>query len=184
MFSAVIPPLQNSACPVISKLTLSFSKSKPVEAAVHCLKFPGRNSIIDYTCCGGGVCLDGWFWLGTFHFFHCVSRCHHFLSCDENCPQFCFWIRRHNEFNDLVKNKKGAVPSGHGIVFKKENLIPWSTASFAFIVKTWLRMCKENHVAGAIENSIGRVCSTLIKYLIDCLVDAFRCGGLLGFNGT
>ena len=39
MFGAIIYPVQVSTCPVVSKLTLGFSASDPVEAAVHCLEF-------------------------------------------------------------------------------------------------------------------------------------------------
>ena len=165
-------------------MTLSFSTSEPVEAAVHCLKFPGHNSIIDYTCCSGVVCLDGWFWLGPFHFFHCVSHCHHFLSCDEKCPQFCFWSRGNDKFNDFGKSENGAILLGHDIVFGQENVSPCSAASFVFILKTWVRMCTQNHVDRVIESSIGWLCSTVIKYLIDFLFGAFCCGGLMWSSGT
>ena len=49
MLNDIIPPVQTSACPVISKLALSFSASDPVDAAVNCLKFPGNNSFIHYS---------------------------------------------------------------------------------------------------------------------------------------
>ena len=52
MFIAVIHPVKKNDCPGISKLALSFSAYKLVEAAVHCLKFPGGNIIIDYSRCG------------------------------------------------------------------------------------------------------------------------------------
>ena len=45
-------------------------------------------------------------------------------------------------------------------------------------------MCTQNHVSGAIDNYTGGVCSAVIKYLIDCLIDALRCGSLLGSNGS
>ena len=67
MFSYAIPPVKTPACPVISKLALSFPASKPVEAAVHCLKFPGDNSIIAYSRRVWVLCLDGRFWLGPAH---------------------------------------------------------------------------------------------------------------------
>ena len=59
MFGAIISPVQVSTCPVVSKLTLGFSASDPVEVAVHCLQFSWNNSIIHHTCSGGFVCLEG-----------------------------------------------------------------------------------------------------------------------------
>ena len=103
MFGAIIPPVQIPACPVIAKLTLSLSASEPVEAAVHCLEFSGQNGIIDYTCSGGVVFLDGVYWLGSFHFLQCLSHRHHLLSCYENCDEFCFGSRGHDKFNDFGK---------------------------------------------------------------------------------
>ena len=90
MFSAVITLVYISACLVISKFTLSFSASDPVEAAVHCLEFSGHNGILEYAYSGVFVYLDGGFWLGPFHFLQCVSHCHHLLSSYEKCPEFCF----------------------------------------------------------------------------------------------
>ena len=47
MFSAIIPKVSIPTCPIIAKLTLSFSAYEPVEAAVHCLEFSGHNGIIN-----------------------------------------------------------------------------------------------------------------------------------------
>ena len=47
--------------------------------------------------------------------------------------------------------------------------------SFALIVQTCVRICTQNYIPGAIDNSIGGVCSALIEYLIYCLVGALRC---------
>ena len=45
-------------------------------------------------------------------------------------------------------------------------------------------MCTQNHVTGVIEDSIGGICSAVIKYLIDFVFDALRCGSLLLSSGT
>ena len=184
MFSAVIPPVSTSSFRALLKLALSFFASDPVEAADHSLKFPGNNSGIHYSRCVWIVSLDGWFWLGGFHFFQCVSHCYHFLGCNEKCPQFCFWNREHDEFNNLGKSENWAVPSLHGIVFGKKILSSCSAAAFAFVVKSCVRMCTQNHVSGAIEYPIRGVCSTVIKYLTDCFFGVFCCGSLLVSNGT
>ena len=59
-----------------------------------------------------------------------------------------------------------------------------SDADFAFVVKSCVIMRTQNHIAGAIEDLIGRVCGTVIEELIYCFVRAFICGGLLESNGT
>ena len=59
MFGDIISPVQVSTCPVISKLVLGFSASDTVEAAVHCLEFSWNDGIIQHTCSGGFVCLEG-----------------------------------------------------------------------------------------------------------------------------
>ena len=38
-----------------------------------------------------------------------------------------------------------------------------STADFDFVVKYCVRMRTNNHIAGAFEDPIGRVCSTIIE---------------------
>ena len=58
-------------------------------------------------------------------------------------------------------------------------MISSSAASFALIVKTCVRMCTQDHVAGAIDNAIGGVGGTVIKYLIDGIIDVLCGGGLL-----
>ena len=84
----------------------------------------------------------------------------------------------------MGKSENWAVPPVHGIVSGKKNMSSRSYAASAFIVKSCVRMRTQNHVAGVIEYSIGGVCITVIKYLIDCFFGAFCCGGLLGSNGT
>ena len=160
-------------------MNLSFSVSEPLEAAVHCLEFSGGNSIIDYACSGGVVCLDGGFWMGPFHFLQCLSHFQHLLSCYEKWPEFCFINRGYDKFNNFGKCWHGSVQSGHGVVFRKENVSSRSAVSFALIVKTCIIMCTQDHIAGAIENAIGGVGGTVIKYLIDVVIGVLRGGFLL-----
>ena len=73
----------------------------------------------------------------------------------------------------------GSIPSGHGVVFRKENMRSSSAASLALIVEPCVRIFTEDHVARAIENSIGGIGSALIQYLIDGVIGAFCGKGLL-----
>ena len=84
----------------------------------------------------------------------------------------------------MGKSENWEVPPGHGIVFRKKNVRSCSAVSFDLVVKSYVRMRTQNHAAGAIEYSIGRVCSTVIKYLINCFFGVLCCGGLLEYYGT
>ena len=68
MFCAVISPVQVSTCPVVSELALGFSASDPVEASVHCLQLFWDDGVIDYSCSGGIVRMEGGFWMWPLHF--------------------------------------------------------------------------------------------------------------------
>ena len=59
-----------------------------------------------------------------------------------------------------------------------------STAAFAFVVKSCVRMRTKKHIAGAIEDPIKGVCGTIIEWLVYCFVCAFVGDGLLGANVT
>ena len=85
MFGAIIPLVYVSTCPVVSKLTMGFSASEIVEAAVNCLEFSRNDIIIEHACSGGVVYLEGGFWLGPSHFLQCLSHRHHLLHCYEHC---------------------------------------------------------------------------------------------------
>ena len=67
MFCAVISPVQVATCPVVPELALCFSASDPVEATVHCLQIFWDDGVIDYSCSGGIVRLEGVFWLWPLH---------------------------------------------------------------------------------------------------------------------
>ena len=57
-----------------------------------------------------------------------------------------------------------------------------SSEDWAFVVKSYVRMCTKNHIIGEIEDPSVKVCGNIIKWLIYCLVRAFGGGGLLGVN--
>ena len=46
------------------------------------------------------------------------------------------------------------VTSGHGIVFREENMRSGSAVSLAIILEPCVRMCTEDHVARAIDKSV------------------------------
>ena len=59
-----------------------------------------------------------------------------------------------------------------------------SNAAFNVVVEYCVIMRTKNHISGAIDDPIVRVCGTIIECLIYCFVRAFGAGGLLGSNGT
>ena len=54
----------------------------------------------------------------------------------------------------FIKCYHRSVPSGHGVVFREENMRSGSAASLTLIVEPCARMYTEDHFARAIENAI------------------------------
>ena len=54
-----------------------------------------------------------------------------------------------------------------------------STVYLALIVEPCIRICTEDHVARAIDNSICRVSGAVIQNLVDVFIGALCDGGLL-----
>ena len=54
-----------------------------------------------------------------------------------------------------------------------------SSASFALIAETCVRMCTQDHVTGAIENAIDVIGGAVIEYLIDGVIGSLRGSALL-----
>ena len=122
--------------------------------------------------------------MGPPHFFDFVSRQYHFLGFNEECPQFCLGSGGRDKFNNPGQSENWTVPIWHGFIFGQKSSSACSDAAFALVVKSCVRVITNHYIAGAIEDTIGEVCGTIIEELIDFFVCALGDGGLLGANGT
>ena len=81
--------------------------------------------------------------------------------------------------DDFCKCQYRPVPSGHGVIFRGENMRSSSASSLALIVEAYVRMCAEDHVARAIDNVVSRVSGAVIQNLVDGFICALYGRSLL-----
>jgi len=88
MFDMIIGPVFGTSIPVVTKLVLRCTESKPPESHIHHLGPAGHNRFVGNPNRGGVISLDRRFWLWPSHSNEGLSMGNHFASRDEEGREF------------------------------------------------------------------------------------------------
>ena len=88
VFGVIISPVFGTSIPVISKLVLGCTASKPPEAHIHHFGPAGDNCFVGNTDGGGVISLDRSFWLWPSHSDEGLPVGNHFLCGDKEGCKF------------------------------------------------------------------------------------------------
>lgn len=83
--------------------------------------------------------------------------------------------------DDLRDREDRAVEAGDLIVFGEKDMCPSSASSLGFIVKTGVRVCCEDHFAGAVHCAVIGIRGEIVEELMDGILGIL---GRLGLTGT
>ncbi len=184
MFGVVIGPVFGSSIPVISKLVLRCTASKPPEAHIHHFGPAGDNCFVGNTDGGGVISLDRSFRLWPSHSDEGLPVGNHFSCGDKKGCKFWFSSWSHNELDDLGNGEYGTIETWKWIILRKEDVSSRLAAGVGLIEKSCIRMGTQDHVTRPVNNAVSWIGSNIVKKEVHCLFSGNGSVWLASGDGT
>ena len=128
VLGVVVGPVICSRIPVVTELVLGSMAPKPPYLHIHHFAPAGNNCVVGHPNSCGVIRLDVDFWFGPAHVNQGLAMRYHLLCRYEECSQFSFRCRRHDEFDYLGNGEDSTVESRVRVIFQEEDVSPCAAA--------------------------------------------------------
>ena len=105
-----------------------------------------------------------------------LAQWYHVFGHNEESCKFSFSYQGHDKLDNLINGEDRSIVTWNGVVFGEHDMGVSTTTRFADVEVGSVSTGIQDHVAGAIENSVIGISHNIVKQLRYGFISLFGCG--------